>query len=145
MNTYIEKLKSAYFEIKYEIKNSIKYSRKYPTDLGITIFIIFIQILDKFNDGKYDTFFMNFIMAFAFVIFIDFWIFIVLYLIFVFYINKITLTKTYDNEIGYDNYKKIYIKIENELKGKKEELIYQLILIFFNFLNFIYFIINTYK
>jgi hypothetical protein len=74
------------------------------------------------------------------VLFFDIGVLRCLYYFYEYYVNKISFTKRYNNEIDYEINENIYKQIENELKEKKEKLVMEFTFYTFNFLMLVYII-----
>lgn len=128
----INDFKGAFYEIKSKIKKT-----NTANIIWICIFITIVQLLLEYQREIYDTPFKNTIRNFA-VLFLDIGVLRFLYYSYEYFVNKISFTKRYNNEIDDEINEKIYNQIEFELKEKKEKLVMVYTFYTFNFLMFIY-------
>ena len=133
MIPFIQNIKEVFYELKNElkIKNSI--------NLKVSLLILFYHIAVEFNDLNNPTIFRK-ILIIIIVVVIDFGVFFYLYNFINYNLNKISFKKDYNNEISYNNIKKIYNKIESELNEKKVEIVYEFSYISFIFIILVYII-----
>ena len=124
MIPFIQNIKEVY----YELKNDLKIIN--TNYFKVSIFVVLIQMIYEFQKSIYLTNLANIGRCLCIVIF-DFWFFMFLYIFWVSFIDKVTFTKNYNNEISYDNIKKLYERIESELKEKRVEVIFELSFISF--------------
>jgi hypothetical protein len=134
MRLFIEIFNDSFYEIKSKIKKTGT-----GTIIWVCIFITIVQLLFEYQREIYDTSFKNIIRNFA-VLFVDICVLRFLYYFYEYYVNKISFTKRYNNEIDYEINENIYKQIENELKEKKEKLVMEFTFYTFNFLMLVYII-----